>query len=207
MTSRQRWLVFGLAGLAALAGVGVFGYLIWTTVKNITAPPPPTANDRRLAVTIEALQPFGGPTPNPAAETFVVLRQFDGSRNINYEYHSGRDPKAETRVNLTSMTMVTTSSLGAKQAFTVQEMTTKAGLKLAQGKHGATLLDNPGLLTVGDAHYAGVFQHNGKTSGNLFMVRQGRIVFTVVLFGLVLEETEEADKLFLPLVEEAKKLD
>jgi hypothetical protein len=205
MTSRQRWLVFGLAGLAALSGMAMFGYVVWVTMKNVTSPPPPTAEDRRLVITAEALAEFGGPAPNPKAETLTAIRQFDGSRHINYSYDSKLDPDAVTRLNTTSITMVHTSAIGAIQAFKVQEMTTKAGLKLAQGTQGAKLVDTPGLLTIGDAHYAGVFRYKDLSTGHLFVVRQGRFVFTVLIFGLVFDDTKEANALFLPLVEEAKK--
>ena len=205
MTSRQRWLVFGLAGLAALSGIAMFGYIVWVTMKNVTSPPPPTADDRRLVITAEALAEFGGPEPNPKAESLTAIRQFDGSRNINYEYDSKRDPNAETGLNTTTITMVHSNAFGAIQAFKMQEMTMKAALKLATGKRGATLIDSPGLLTVGDAQYAGVFRHQNQSTGHLFVVRQGRFVFTVVLFGLVFENAKDANELFLPLVEEARK--
>ncbi|HYH09323.1 MAG TPA: hypothetical protein VEK11_19915 [Thermoanaerobaculia bacterium] len=202
MTSSQRRTIFILAGVSLLAGMGVFGFLVWTMFRNVMQPPPPRGDDRRLVVTAEALQEFGGPTPNPAAEELTAIGQFDGSRNINYEYNTSKDPNAETRLVTSTTTMVHGNALSAIQAFKMQQFATKAGVKLARG---AQLIDTPALLTVGDANYAGVFRHNNESSGNLLVVRQGRYVFTVVLIGLVFDEPKEADALMLPLVEEAKK--
>lgn len=205
MTRKQRWVVFIVAGLFAVALAGMFGYIVWTTMKNVTAPPRATAEDRRLVITAEALAEYGGPAPNPAAESFTVMRQFDGSRHINYDYNTSRDPNApaDTRLNTTTMTMVHTSSLSAIQAYKMQEVTTKTAIKLGQGK--GALVDTPNLITVGDAHYAGVFRNDNQSTGHLFVVRQGRFVFTVLIFGLVFEDAEDVNALFLPLVEEAKK--
>ena len=205
MTSGQRRLVFILAGVSALLGIGLTGWLMWTTVRNITSPKPPTGNDRRLVLTAEALQKFGGPTPNAAAESLSAIGQFDGSRTINYEYDTRRDPNAETRLNTTTITMIHPHAFGAIQSFKVQQVTTKAGISLAQGKSGAKLIDMPSLLSIGDDHYAGVVKYKEQTSGHLFVVRQGRIVFTVLIFGIVFEDPEAANAVMLPLVEEAKK--
>lgn len=202
MTSGQRRLIFVLAGVSALAGLAMFTYIIWVTVRGISAPPPATADDRRLVVTSEALQPFGGPAPDRDAESLSTIRQFDGSRTISYEFDSRKDPDARKRVVASTTTMVHSTSLSAMQAFKVQEVATRAGVALTKS---ARLVDAPGLLTVGDARYAGVIHYDGKPGGNMFLMRQGRVIFTVVIVGIVFDDPQDVERLMGPLAEEAKQ--
>lgn len=202
MTSGQRRLIFVLAGLSALAGIATFTYIIWVTIRDLSSPPPATADDRRLVVTIEALQPFGAPPPHAEAENLSTLRQFDGTRTISYEYDSRKGPKVRPNLVASTTTMVHSTSLSAMQAFKVQEVATKTGVAFTKT---AKLVDAPGLLLVGDSRYAGVIRYDGKPGGNLFLMRQGKVIFTVVIVGIVFDDPKDVQRLMGPLAEEAKK--
>ncbi|HEX2062276.1 MAG TPA: hypothetical protein VHK90_16175 [Thermoanaerobaculia bacterium] len=203
MTPKQRRLIFILAGLSGVVALGVFGFLVWMTFRNVTSPPKATGDDRRLVLTADALVPFGAPQPDPAMETLTAVKQIDGSRTIEYEY----EPPFGTqnpRVTVSCTTMVHAHSLGARQAFHFQQLGTKGGMALIS-KH-AKLVDAPQLLTAGDANWAAhIRTTDGQTTGTVFIMRQGRVIFTVIIGGLAFDKAEDANQLMAPLAAEAER--
>lgn len=203
MTPKQRRLIFVLAGISAVSGIALFGFLSWMAFRNIMSPPKPTGDDRRLVLTAEALVPFGAPQPDPAHETLSTVKQIDGTRTIEYEYEPPFGTETR-RVTLACTTMVHAHSLSARQAFHLQQLGTKGGMALA-AKH-AKLVEAPQLLTIGDAHWAAVIQTTGgEKTGNVLVMRQGRVIYTVIISGLALEKAEDANRLMAPLVAEADR--
>lgn len=203
MTKRQRLLVFGLAGLMAVAGLAAFGYIIYLTIKGGSSPTSP-AEDRKLVVTAAALEAFGARAVDPARETFSSVKAFDGSRTIEYSYSNGEGSPDGTRLYLSSTAQVFPQSLSTMQMFRVQKLAMKGGLSLAGD---TSAIPAPSLLTVGDDHYAAVLQSKktGQTIGNLLIVRQGRAMLTVIVIGMTFDDAEAVGKLLGPALEESRR--
>jgi hypothetical protein len=201
MTGKQRALIFIIAGICGLGGAATFGWIMWRTMKNVTQPPPPTEADRRIVLTADKLMPLGIDEPNADAETLTAVRNFDGSVNIEYEYSSARDPYAESYLAVSSSVFVFPNALSAMQMYKMQQLGLKAGTKLAKLK----LTEMPQLHDLGDQRYAALMSRDGEPYGNLFLIREGRVVHMSTISGVVMDERSEAEKVLGPVIAETKK--
>lgn len=202
MTRRQRVLVFVLAGFFGIAGIATFAWVAVTQVRGIMKPAPVTDADRRLVVTAADLAPFGLEF-DPRAEAMTVRRQMDGTRILQYDYQPRRiDPS--NRVFLQSLTFVQNESLTARQMFRMQKIGVRAGLSFGRGK--VELAEAPELFRGGDERYVALLQRQRSTVGNLFVIRQGRIVHSVILSGMAIEDPQAVQQLLEPMLAESKRL-
>jgi hypothetical protein len=203
MTKRQRILVFGFAGLMAVAGIAVFAYIIHLTIKGASNPASPV-EDRKLVVTAGALEQFGAAAVDPAHESLSSVKAFDGSRTIEYSYSSGEGSPDGSRLYVSSTAQVFPQALSTMQMFRVQQLAMKGGLSLAGD---TSTVPAPSLLNVGDDHYAAVLKtkKTGEPIGNLLMVRQGRAMLTVIVIGMTFDDAEAVLKLLGPPLEESRR--
>ncbi len=201
MTGKQRALIFIIAGVCGLGGVAAFGWIMWRTMKSVTQPAAPTEADRKVTLTADKLVPLGIEEPNPAAERLSSVRNFDGSINIEYDYSSSRDPNAESFLSVSSSVFVFPTSLSAIQTYKVQQIGLKAGMKLAKLK----ITDMPQLLKVGDQRYAALMERDGEPYGNLFLIREGRVVHMSTISGVVIDNPAEAEMVLGPVIAETEK--
>jgi len=201
MTGKQRALIFVVAGLCAVFGIGGFAFVMWRMAKSVTSPAAPVEADRRLVVSADKIMPDGlGPNYRDA-EVFRAMRNIDGSRNIEYSYSSAQDSGADSPLNASSSIFVFPHSLSAIQTFKMQQIAIKAALNLQK----VQVVEAPQLLTLGDQHYAAILQRDGESYGNLFMFRQGRVVHTCTIAGIYYDDPELSHELLRPIIEETKR--
>lgn len=203
MTHRQRVIVFTLAGVFALAGVATFGLLVWKQVQLMTDRAPVSAADRRLVITASDLAPYGAAPVIPEAEELEAIRQLDGSRHVQYNYETSKFGPSRPRVFIQSMAFVTPGGLAARQMFHMQKIGVRAGLSV--GGRSFTISEAPQLAPGGDDRYAAILLRDGAPAGNLFVLRQGRFVYSLILAGIVITDPDTSEKLFAPLLAEAKR--
>ena len=65
----------------------------------------------------------------------------------------------------------------------------------------------PELLKMGDESYAAYMQDGKKKVGNIFLIRRGRVLHTLVVSRVYFDEAEGIQRLFAPMVEAAKKFE
>jgi hypothetical protein len=201
MTPKQRRWIFIFAGLGGVLGLTSFGLVVWWTVRSLTHPLPPTAEEKRLVLTAKALEPFGFENYNPDAESLTVLRQF-GTRTIHYAYDSRKVPKTPGHLVITSITEVHPQSLNAVQSYQMQKVGVKAGLALSGG---VKMVDAPALLAkTAEIGYAAFLKNDGYV-GNVFIIRQGRVIHTITMIGFYFDDPDEVKQLLGPLLAESKK--
>jgi hypothetical protein len=199
---RQRALIFAAAGLMAVIAIAGFGFLVWKSFDNLRNPAEATVDERRLLVTTESLEPFGVASTGHRGETMKSIRQIDGTRNIEYVYSSKNDARAGTSLYVFSKVQVLAMPLTAMQLFKMEQLAIRAGVGLG-AKVG--LRPRPDLLTSGDQRYAATIEWDGKPTGNVFIIRQGRVVHTVTISGFVFDKPESVEKLFAQPLAESKR--
>ena len=199
---RQRALILTAAGLMGLVAIAGFVTLVWKSVNNMRHPAATSGEERRLLVTAESLHPFGVPDTGRRGESLHSIRQIDGTRDIQYVYSSKNDAHARMPLYVLSKVQVLALSLTAMQVFKMEQLAIRAGVGFA-GK--VELRPRPDLLTSGDQRYAAVIERNGKPAGNLFIIRQGRVVHTVTIGGFFFEKPESVQKLFAEPLQESKR--
>ncbi|HEX2832091.1 MAG TPA: hypothetical protein VHW00_03700 [Thermoanaerobaculia bacterium] len=205
MTTKQRVYVLVFAGVMLLACVGVFAYIIVVSVKStiaqVKAPPP--QEDRKLVVTAEDLQRFGAGVIVAEHETFSSTKSIDGTRMVEYEY-TFPATEGKSRIYIQSTAQIFAQSLSTMQMFKMQQLALKGGLAVA----GETTQEPaPALVNVGDGRFAMRLKSKktGEPVGNVFMIRQGRAMLTVIVVGLTFDDAETVEKLIGPALAEQKR--
>lgn len=202
MTPKQRRLIFILAGVSAVIALAGIGGMTWWMIRNFEISPKATGDEKRLVLTAAAFEPYGIESWSPQAESFSSMRQL-GLRSIHYDYDSRKAPGVEDYLVLMSSTEVHSQTMNARQSFQMQKIGMKAGTALAGG---SKLVEVPSLLAgTGDDRYAAILKNDRGNAGNIFIVRQGRAVFTITIGGVYFDDPEDAKELLAPLIEESKK--
>lgn len=204
MTKKQRIYVFLFAGFMAIAGLSVFAYIMYVSINDVIKPKPSSAEDRKLIVTAETLREFGAGEIVYDNEKYHSQKTFDGTRTVEYSYTDHSGSKDGTQLYLSSTAQVFPQSLSTMQMFRVQQLALKGGLSFAGD---TTAEPAPALLTIGDDRYAAVLKRKstGEPTGNLFIVRQGRSMLTVVVIGMKFDDAASVEKLLGPALAEARR--
>ena len=184
-------VVVGVLGLAGLI-VGVGYYAIKGTKTHA-----PTPEQRKLVLSAASFAPFNE-TLDPKCETFKTSRSFDLSTEIEYE-HDCEGPSLY--VQSTAQISLTTSD--ARQYWLLMIGGYRAGLALAGNDLRVEPREN--LVTFGDQRYGGVIKMGPEVVGNVFVIRQGRVVHTAMITGAEFETADEVRTLLGPLIEESKR--
>jgi hypothetical protein len=206
MTKQQRVLVFVFAGVMALAGIGVFVYIMVVSVKGMVAQRkgPPPLEDRKLVVTAQDLQRFGAGEIVAERESFASTKTIDGTHMVEYDYTFPATEEGKSRIYIQSTAQIFAQSLSTMQMFKMQQLALKGGLAVA----GETTQEPaPSLLTAGDARYAMRLKSKstGAPVGNVFMVRQGRAMLTVIIVGMSFDDAAKVEELLGPALAEQKR--
>jgi hypothetical protein len=196
-------LVVG-AGLAALV---YFGY------KGVGAREA-SGDERKLVITTASLSQFGIDGLDPKAEKLTSKRSLDGAREIECEYESGE-------MFFVSNAEIHRRPRDAKESFALTIGAWKTGLAL-----GTTAKIEPapdliggvvrasGLLPGGeqagdlqqtDDRYAGYIKNDGKIVGNVFLVRNGRVLHSLLISGVYFDDPEDVRTLIAPLIAESTR--
>lgn len=200
--SKQRALIFAAAGVSALAAIAFGAFMVVRTIRSVTHPSTASGEERRLLVTTAQLERFGVKNTQGRAENVVSTSQFDGSRDIQYVYSSKNNPEAPETLYVLSKVQVLPQSLSAMQVFKMEQLAIRAGVGLQEQ---AKLVPHPELVTLGDQRYAAIIERDEKPAGNLFIIRQGRVVHMLTIGGFYFNSAESVEKLFKPILEETKR--
>lgn len=197
ITPRQRTLIFVFAGVSALAGMAAIGFFTWKTIESVRHPAPSSGEDRKLVLTAALL---GVEEIDPLDEHFSSIQAFDGSHTIEYSY-SAKSPK---RLYISSNVQVFPQSLTTIQMFRTQQLALRAGMALG-GKTTTESAEH--LLTIGDAHWAAYIKpkNEPRAMGNILLIRQGRVLHTIVVIGRVFNDPKEIEQLLSPLMAESER--
>jgi hypothetical protein len=124
---------------------------------------------------------------------------------IEYSYFDPGGAPDGSRIYITSSAQAFLSPLSTMQMYKMQQVALTSGLAMGKDQRvvGAPHLLRPG----GDQQYAGVMvdEATGKPIGNIFLVRQGRAMFTLSVVGMTLDDAETVDKLLGPPLAEARR--
>ncbi|MFP5246443.1 MAG: hypothetical protein ACLGH0_07080 [Thermoanaerobaculia bacterium] len=204
MTNRQRTWIFIAAGLSGTAIFGFFGYMVWTMVQGMGKPGSLSEADKRLVVRVASLAQFGIVPTSTAGETFTAIPQFGTTPYIQYEYSSRKDPVATKYLYMNCMAQAHPIAASAVQTFQMQKATYRTTFKFMPG---AKIVDMPELVgDLGDARYAAtILSKDGQPGGNLFVLRQGRVVHTVMLTGVAFQRPEDVKRLLDPILVESRR--
>jgi hypothetical protein len=179
--------VVGLA--AAVVAIGYFA------VKGVTSDPP-TEAQKRLVLTTAAFEQYDVDI-DPKCVTFVSKRNLDFTREIEFEHECEGG-----NFYFSSGAEISPSERDARESFTLTIGAYRTGMAIGGGE----LVPRDELLPLGDQHYAAVIRNkDGNTAGNVFVVRQGRVIHSLLLTGLYFDGPEHVRPLFEPLLEESRR--
>jgi hypothetical protein len=188
-----------VVGVLTLAGAGAA--LVYFSLKGVTERQP-TEDERRLVLTSERLGEYGIET-GAKLGTMVSRRNIDGTRSIEFEYDSEKHAGAEDTLYVISEAEINRNQRDARQSFTFSIAAMKGGLKVLG--EGTSLTPAPALLTFGDQRYAAYMKNGDHIVGNVFVFRQGRVLHSLILAGVYLDDPEMVRELFEPLVQESER--
>ncbi|HEV7243050.1 MAG TPA: hypothetical protein VGQ36_27735 [Thermoanaerobaculia bacterium] len=180
---------------AVVLVVALFGGLFYFGWRGISSRPPKDA-EKRLILDADELEKLGR-NLKPKCEKYTSKLHLDGTRDVDFEYDCG--PTATIYIN--SIAEISRSSRGARESFAMSI----AAYEAAMAAGGKTVDRRRDLLTLGDQHYAALLRNGTRTGGNVFVVRQGRVLHVLVLVGFYLDNPDDVHRLFAPLLEESKK--
>ena len=186
-------IVLATAGVLCVAGmIALFGYF---AVKGVSSRPATDA-EKELVVDAATLIEYGAEADAKCGE-YKMTRNLDATTMISYECDS-------ESLYVLSSAEINPTPRDARQSFVLEIGAYKAGVAL--GGSDATLHRRDELLGgLGDDRYAAIIQSGGKNAGNILIVRQGRILHSVMITGLYFDDAEPIRELMTPVVEAGKK--
>jgi hypothetical protein len=180
-----------LAGvIAAVGGLAAIVYFGFTGFGHRQA----TGDERQLVITAASLGRLGVEL-DPKAEKLTSKRSLDGAREIECEYE-------KDEVFFVSNAEIHRRARDAKESFTLTIGAWKTGLALGTD---ANLEEAQTLLAGGDDRYAGYIKNSGEIVGNVFIVRNGRVLHTLLITGHYLDDPDDVRVLIEPLLAESTR--
>lgn len=185
----------GLGVLGCLGMICVAAALVYFGARGISSRAPTDA-EKRLVLDAAALEPYGA-QPDAKCGTYRAKRHLDASLEIEYEHDcEGAD------LYVVSGAEIARSTRDARQSYPLAIGAYRTGMLFGEN---IKLQPRADLLTIGDQHYAALVTKDGKPIGNVFVVRQGRVVHSLLLIGLYFDDRETVEELMGRVVEEAKR--
>lgn len=186
-------IVLAAAGVLGVAGlIAAFGYV---AVNGISSRPA-TAAEKQLVVDAATLIEYGAEV-DAKCGAYKMTRNIDATTLIEYECENDS-------LYVLSSAEINPTARDARQSFVLEIGAYRAGIAL--GGSDATLERRDELLgNLGDDRYAALIQSAGKNAGNIFIVRQGRILHSVMITGLYFDDAEAIRELMNRVVEAGKK--
>lgn len=181
--------VLGVIGLAA--AVVAFGYF---AVKGVSSEPP-TEEQKRLVLSPSTFQTYDV-TLDPKCITLTSKRNLDRTREITFEHECEAGG-----IYVSSAAEISPSVRDARESFVISVGAYRAGVAIGD----AELQPREELLPLGEQRYAAIIRNGGKPVGNVFAVRQGRVLHSLLVTGIYFDQPEDVRELFTPLLEESRR--
>lgn len=186
-------MVAGAVAVVALGGLLVWGgHKLWKGVSGS----PSTPEERRLVLDSAALRKRGVHA-DPRCDRFRTVRNIDASVHVEATHQCPGDG-----IYFNSRAEMHRGEVEARQSFALGITGMKTGLALAAG---VELRRRDDLLDFGDQRYAAIITRDGSNIGNLFAVREGPNVHTLLVSGLYFDDPAAVRELLQPMIEAAKK--
>lgn len=194
--TRKR-VVFLAVGLAAAGLIVVIGALAALVHVGISGFGKRAANDaeRALLVSTAKFAPLGIDGLTETTPAVTTKRTLDGTREIEWEF-------GNEHFYILSGAEICASTRNAKESFKLTLGAWRTGMALGGG---ASVDEAPELLRGGDDRYAGHVVIAQKRVGNVFLVRNGRILHSLLITGIPLNEPSDVQRLFDPVVAESTR--
>ena len=145
---------------------------------------PVDAHEKSMALRAADLAPYGYGLPaTEKYETFEKTRFFDGSQEVRYEFES---PESEQEhVLYLNVTMTIEKSYSDAM---VSQGAERIGMTYGLKSSGITQREIKDFYKYGDSSSFYVLEKNGKPIGNLYSMRDGKRIYTLVMSGYYFEE-------------------
>ena len=186
-------IVLALCGIASV--IAILGGLFYFGSRGLSSRPPTDA-EKRLILSAASFEEFGQKL-QPKCQKYTSKLNLDGTREVEFDYDCGEGAP----MFLTSGAEIGRNERDSRESFVLAISAYKTGLLIG----GGSLEPRHELLTLGDQHYAAQIRKGTNIIGNVFVVRQGRVLHTLVMTGLYFEDPDDIHDLFTPLLEESKK--
>lgn len=184
-------VVLGVTGVLAVAGiVAALGYFAIHGISSRPASEP----EKQLVVDAGTLIGYGADV-DPNCGKYTTTRNLDATLAIEYECQTDS-------LYIQSTAEVNPNVRDARQSFLIAAGAYKAGVALGD----ATLHRRDDLLDLGEDSYAAILRSGTADVGNVFVVRQGRVVYAVLITGFYFDEPAPVKDLIEPLLEQGTKL-
>lgn len=181
--------VLGATGFAA--AVVAIGYF---AVNGISSGPPTDAQ-KRLVLSAAAFEPYDLDLDAKCVK-WTATRTLSRTREIEFEHEC-----EGTTLYISSGAEINPSVREARESFLLSVGAYRTGVAIGDGE----LQPRDELLPLGEQHYAAVIRNGGNPVGNVFVVRQGRVLHTLLVTGIYFDEAEDVRELFTPLLEESRR--
>ena len=186
------WLVAGGIAAVVLIGMAVVtaGYFL---VKS-AAPRAATDADQRLVIDTKRLAEFYPDVDRECGRT-TVTRMFGQPTAVEFECDGDQ-------LYVLSSANIHSTRLEAQQAFVLATTASRFGVAVGSD---AKLVRRDELLDFGDQRYAALIRSGDTDAGNVFVVRDGRVVHALMIGGLYFDDPETVRDLFRPVLDEARR--
>jgi hypothetical protein len=145
---------------------------------------PVDAADKAILLRAADLVPYGyGMVDLEKYETFTKTRYFDGSREIQYEFET---PESEQE-HVLYMNVTVTIEQKQSDAW-ISQGAEGVGMKYGLKAGGIEQKEIKDFYKYGDASSFYVLEKDGRPIGNLFTVRDGKRLYTLVMSGLYFDD-------------------
>lgn len=153
-------------------------------------------DERHMLVTINDLAPYATiPGDRSLCESYIAKRNVDGSLEVEYKYDTDEDPEAEEFLLLKSETETSGTVRLAKESFANRVAAYKMGASLVSG---GRLQEDSSLFSLGEDNFAAISTLDGDVIGNIVVTRKGNVVYSLLIYGLYLDEREQLESLLKP---------
>jgi hypothetical protein len=163
-----------------------------------------TEAELRMIVTAQSLGDWGIPDLDARAQKIETIPGIDGSLRVKCEYDSDLIPNAKQPLFYVSDAHFYTTAIGAEKGFREAIAAYKEGVSRVRGRH---VHEAPTLLKMGDERYSAYIQNGKVITGNIFVIRRGRVLHSLVISKLYFDEVDGIRRLFAPMLEAAAKFE
>lgn len=153
-----------------------------------------TDAEARMLLTATTATEWGLPDLDARAQTISTEPQMDGSLLIKCEYDSDKGGKLP--LYFVSGVQIFPTDIGLEKDFRSIVEAYATGISRVKDR---SLRERADLLPVGDQHYSALMLNGDKPIGNVFVVRRGRVIHTLVISKIYFNERDEVLRLFQPM--------
>jgi hypothetical protein len=163
-----------------------------------------TDAELRMIATAQSLTEWGLAGLDARAQTIDTIPEMDGSLRVQCKYDSRKIPDAKQGLYHLSEAQFFTTVIEAENAFRTNIDLYRKGVEQNRGMYVHMA---PELLKMGDESYAAYMQDGKKKVGNIFLVRRGRVLHTLIVSRVYFDEAAGVRRLFAPMIEAARKFE